>query len=677
MPIDLVEIAEVLEHPAARIWAVLTDFPAYPKFVREISWCEHVGHARDGNRLRMRLSADGSAVAHNDIEILVRRPLEHLVLVSPQWPGGHASVRLAPLGANRTEVRLELALPDVLTASMLRKAAHRTLSLIDHHLSGLAVTVAGSRTDQAVTTQSQLSVAKVLTSAGVLTPGRPDKVIRQLRALSRWGATVAGGYRAAAARYPRRRAITDELGSLTFGEMDERTTRLANGLTQFGIQPGHRVALMCRNHGGMIESITACGKLGVSVVLLNTGLSANQVVDAVRTHRPAALMTDEEFLPLFAKLTPTLPRILTWGTGTPSVEQIMEQSPAKVLKPPDSPGKLIVLTSGTTSNPKGARRRNPHGLRTAAAVLSRIPLRAGERMMIACPLFHTWGLAAMQLASPLHAEIVLQPRFDAEATLRVIQERCCTSLIAVPIMLQRILALPRDVIRRYDTSSLRVVASSGSPLSRQLVQDFLDTFGDVLYNLYGSTEVSWASIATPADLRAAPTTAGRCPVGTRVGILDDDGNPVPPGTVGRICVGNDMLFEGYTSGEGNTVYGDLMVTGDLGYLDAGGRLFVSGRDDDMIISGGENVFPRPVEDLLQSHPDVLDAAVVGVLDRDYGQRFVAFVVRRPGAALNPDEVRGYVHANLPRFAVPRDVTFVNSLPRNATGKLLRRMLLGG
>jgi acyl-coenzyme A synthetase/AMP-(fatty) acid ligase len=241
-------------------------------------------------------------------------------------------------------------------------------------------------------------------------------------------------------------------------------------------------------------------------------------------------------------------------------------------------------------------------------------------------------------------------------------------------MLQRIMDLPRDLIRNYDTSSLRVVASSGSPLSAKLVTSFMDVFGDVLYNLYGSTEVSWASIADPADLRAAPTTAGRCPIGTRVGILDSRGKPVPPGVVGRIFVGNDMLFEGYVDGGRNIVHDNMMVTGDRGYLDADGRLFVCGRDDDMIISGGENVFPRPVEELLMTMPQVLDAAVVGVPDREYGQRFAAYLAVRPGTILHEGTVREYVHAHLPRFAVPRDVIFVDQLPRNATGKVVRRLL---
>jgi acyl-CoA synthetase (AMP-forming)/AMP-acid ligase II/uncharacterized protein YndB with AHSA1/START domain len=677
---ELVEVTEVLDHPLDRVWSLLTDLESYPRFVAEVAWCEHLDEP-DSGRYDVRFSVDQGPVARHQVEILVNRPGEHLVLVSDRWPGGHVSLKFEPLSPTRTEVQLSVSLPNVesgITGNWLRKRVRRAFTLIHHHLAGIPITASRKGIDQAAKSQSQLTVARILTRAGVLTPGRPDRLLRQLNVLAKWGATVAGGYRATCVRFPDEHAISDELGTLTFTEIDQRTNRLANALAKYGVRQGRRVAVMARNHAGMVEATVACGKLGASVLLLNTGLSANQVRDTVMTHRPAAVLVDEEFISLMHYLPASLPRILTWGNGHSgdlTIDGLIEDASPERIKAPSSPGKIIVLTSGTTSNPKGARRRNPHGIRTAAAVLSRIPFQAGERMMVAAPLFHTWGLAAIQLGMPLHAKLVLHRRFDPEATLQAIEEHRCTTLIAVPIMLQRILDLPKQVIRNYDTSSLRIVASSGSALTASLVTGFMAEFGDVLYNLYGSTEVSWASIADPADLKAAPTTAGRCPVGTRVGILDEDGRPVPPGVVGQICVGNDMLFEGYTGGGSNVVYDDMMVTGDRGYLDADGRLFVSGRDDDMIVSGGENVFPRPVEELLMTLPQVLDAAVIGVPDREFGQRFAAYLVPMPGAAISPTAVREYVHAHLPRFAVPRDVIFVNALPRNATGKVVRRQLL--
>lgn len=681
MSTELVEVTEVLAHPPERVWDLLCDPELYPRYVREIAWSERIGPTANGRnaRYRIRFSLDRGEIFQHEVEILVYRPVEHLVLVSPRWLGGHVSVRVEGTRSH-TEVQVMLSFPDKrgarLAASWLRKRVKHALALVDHHLSNRAVTVTRTGLDQTAEAQSSLTVAKTLMRAGVIAPGRPDRLVRQLNTIAKWGATIAGGYRAAAVGQPKQIAVIDERGQHTFAELERRTTRLANGLAEFGVRHGRRVAVMCRNHAGLIETAIACGKLGADMLLLNTGLSRDQVADVIRADRPIALLADDEFAPLFGKLPRSLPWISTWSNlpGITTVDTLIEDSSAKPVRPPVAAGKIIVLTSGTTSTPKGARRRNPHGMGTAAAVLSRIPLRAGERMLVAAPIFHTWGLAAVQLGMPLHATVVMQRRFDAEATLRAIEKHGCTSLFAVPIMLQRILDLPASLRANYDTSSLRVVASSGSALPGSFVTGFMDAFGDVLYNLYGSTEVSWASIADPTDLRLAPTTAGRCPVGTRVGILDERGYPVPPGVVGRICVGNDMLFEGYTNGTRIAMHDDLMETGDRGYLHADGRLFVAGRDDDMIVSGGENVFPRPIEELLLTLPGVQDAAVVGVPDREFGQRFAAYLAVAPDARLSEAAVRSYVHEHLPRFSVPRDVIFLRDLPRNATGKVVKRLL---
>ena len=241
-------------------------------------------------------------------------------------------------------------------------------------------------------------------------------------------------------------------------------------------------------------------------------------------------------------------------------------------------------------------------------------------------------------------------------------------------MMQRILELPDETLRRYDLSSVRVVAVSGSALPAALSERWMDLFGDNVYNLYGSTEVAWASIATPADLRAAPGTAGRPPYGTIVRLYDEDGEPVATGETGRIFVGNEMQFEGYTGGGGKDAIDGLLSSGDVGHFDEAGRLFVDGRDDDMIVSGGENVFPAEVEDLLSGHYAILEAAVFGVDDEEFGQRLKAVVVLRAGAAVTEDEIRGHVKSNLAGYKVPRDIEFVDELPRTSTGKVLKREL---
>jgi fatty-acyl-CoA synthase len=289
-------------------------------------------------------------------------------------------------------------------------------------------------------------------------------------------------------------------------------------------------------------------------------------------------------------------------------------------------------------------------------------------------MFHSWGFAHFTLALPLASTLVLRRRFDPEDTLRVVAQHRASALAVVPVMLQRILELPKETIARYDTHALKVIAVSGSALPGELATRAMDVFGDVVYNLYGSTEVAWATIATPSDLRAAPGTAGRPPLGTIVKLLDAEGREARPGEGGRIFVANELVFEGYTGGGGKEIVGGLMSTGDVGHFDAAGRLFVDGRDDEMIVSGGENVFPREVEDLLADSEQIEEAAVIGVDDAEWGQRLKAFVVPRNGAQLSEDTVKGYVKENLARYKVPREVVFLDELPRNATGKVLKREL---
>jgi acyl-CoA synthetase (AMP-forming)/AMP-acid ligase II len=289
-------------------------------------------------------------------------------------------------------------------------------------------------------------------------------------------------------------------------------------------------------------------------------------------------------------------------------------------------------------------------------------------------LFHAWGFTHFTLAMALATTVVLRRKFDPEATLAVTAQHACTSLVVVPVMIQRILELDEAVLRRYDLSRLRAVPVSGSALPPAVSERWMDLFGDNLYNLYGSTETAWATIATPADLRAAPGTAGRPPRGTTVRLYDDDALEVEPGATGRIFVGNDLAFEGYTGGGGKDIIDGLLSSGDVGHFDADGRLFIDGRDDDMIVSGGENVFPAEVEDLLAGHEAIAEAAVFGVEDETFGQRLKAVVVTRPGRDVAPDDVKAYVKSNLAAYKVPRDVEFVDELPRTSTGKVLKRDL---
>ncbi|WP_374727406.1 AMP-binding protein [Haloactinomyces albus] len=505
---------------------------------------------------------------------------------------------------------------------------------------------------------------------------RPDKLIRILLAWRRWGITPPMGYAVGAIRHPDRPAIIDERGALSFAEVEQRTTRLAHGLRERGPSGDTRVGILCRNHHGMVETVIACSKIGTDAVLINTGLSAQQISDVVTEQNIGLLVVDNEFLEHVTALTDTQ-MVLAWTEGTTrhaTLEHLIGNSSARPLPRPSRHSRMIVLTSGTTGPPKGARRPDPPGLAPAATVLSRMPLRSGERMLICAPLFHTWGIAGFQLGIVLGATLVLRRKFEPQQALAAIQRHRCTSVFAVPVMLQRILELPADVRTPYDHRSLRVVACSGSALSADLAKNFQREFGRVLYNFYGSTEASWVSIATPHDLWQAPGTAGTAPRGTKLRLLDSDNEPVPTGGTGRIFVGNDMLFEGYTNGYDKELHDGLMPTGDLGRLDSAGRLFVAGRADDMIVSGGENVYPQETEDAIASLPEVTEVAVTGVADAEYGQRLAAFVVTPEGSGLDAETLRARVRPKLSQFARPRDVVFLDRLPRNATGKVVPREL---
>jgi len=514
----------------------------------------------------------------------------------------------------------------------------------------------------------------VLYRAGIFKPIRPDKTIRIIRAAKGWGRSPAMGFIALAIRQPDAIAIIDDEGTATFDEVNRRSNALARGLREAGVSPGDVVGVMGRNHRRFVETIIACCKVGANTVLMNTMFAAPQLTEVGRRENLSALLYDEEFGNLLDGLK-GMPRFVIYGAGEdPSIESVIADHADGNVEPPNIESRFTMLTSGTTGTPKGAKRGSPEGMMPIASMLSRIPYRSGERTLIAAPLFHSWGLGQLQLGLVLGTTYVLNHRFDPEVTLKLVAEHRCTTLAVVPIMMQRILALPNEVKRKYDLSSLRITAASGSALPGHLATEWMNTFGDNLYNFYGSTEVAMATVATPEDMRAAPGTAGKPPLGTAVKILDEHGQPLPTGVTGRIFVANSISFEGYTSGDDKERLEGMVSSGDVGHFDAGGRLFVDGRDDDMIISGGENVFPREVEDLIAGRDDVEEVAVIGVSDPEWGQRLKAFVVLKRGATLGEDAVKAYVKQALASYKVPREVAFIEALPRNATGKILRREL---
>jgi acyl-CoA synthetase (AMP-forming)/AMP-acid ligase II len=518
----------------------------------------------------------------------------------------------------------------------------------------------------------------ILVGSGVLSPGRPGAVVRQVAALGAWGLGLAGELRQAAARSPRAVAVIDERrGAVTYAALLDGADRAASVLRGLGLEAGERLGVLCRNHLMLVEVLGAAGALGADVVLLGTGLVPSQVAAACEEQGVSLLVHDDEF----AEVVDASGVARNGRAGVLAESELLHGMAEAVhprLSPPKRAGRTIVLTSGTTATPRGARRPAPRGLGDLASMLDRIPLRVGDTVLLSAPIFHAWGLAGLQLSLALRSTIVLQRTFDPAAARSALRVHGCHVMYAVPVMLQRMLALPAErsatgPVGADGGERLRVVAVSGSPLPAGLARRFMAAYGPVLHNLYGSTEVSWATVADPRDLALAPGTAGRPPLGTRVAIVDADGGPARDGQTGRIFVGNDMVFDGYTSGPQKEVWQGLVATGDLGHVE-GGLLFVDGREDDLVISGGENVHAAEVEGVITRMPGVLEAAAFGVEDPEFGQRLVAYVVPEPGVELHPGQVLAHVAARVARHAHPREVVIVDALPRNETGKVLVREL---
>jgi fatty-acyl-CoA synthase len=482
-------------------------------------------------------------------------------------------------------------------------------------------------------------------------------------------------------KYPSLPAVVDERGTLTYRQVDDMSTALARGLKGLGVDEGSVVGLLCRDHRGLVIAMASCGKLGARLVLMNTGFAKPQFADVCEREGVKVVLHDSEFLSLLDALPAELPRMLTWvdeGThppdDVPTIDGIIATNGTEPLPPPTKPGGVVVLTSGTTGPPKGAPRAKVSPLATAELV-DRVPFPRKGTMVIVSPIFHGTGLGTYLIGATLGNKVVTSRRFDPEVTLKLIADHKADMLVAVPTMLHRIVELAPAVSATHDTSSLKTIAVAGSALSPELSNRVQDTFGDVLYNIYATTECGFATIATPDELRRAPGTAGRSPVTCEVVLFDEHDRRVQGANKrGRIFIRSAARFEAYTDGRHKQIIDGYMSSGDTGHFDENGLLFVDGRDDDMIVSGGENVFPQEVENLLIERADVFDAAVVGVDDSEFGKRLRAFIVSQPGAPQDSEEIKLYVKNNLARYKVPRDVVFIDELPRNATGKLLRRVL---
>lgn len=530
---------------------------------------------------------------------------------------------------------------------------------------------------------AELHYARKMFEAGAFKLEPPQNLLVMADAIRKWG--EFGMIPALnARRTPHRTAVIDDDGEITFKELNDAINAAANGLLALGVRGGDGVALLIRNHRWFLIAFYAAARTGARIILLNSEFSGPQIKEVSEREGAKLIIHDDEYSAAVSASDPPLGKLRALPTNPDKdgPSESTDETLADLVKrsrtdpPPksDKHAKIIILTSGTTGTPKGANRSTPPSLAPIGGVLSHVPFKAGEVTSLPAPMFHALGLLHATIAMMLGSTLVLRRRFKPAHVLEDIEKHRVTALVVVPVMLSRILDELEKTSPKPNLSSLRIVFVSGSQLGGELATRAMKDLGPVVYNLYGSTEIAFATIARPQDLSKNPATVGPVVKGVKVRLFDDNGKEVPQGEVGRIFVGNTFPFEGYTGGGHKAIIDGLMSSGDVGYFDEHGLLYVSGRDDEMIVCGGENVFPAEVEDLISGHPEVVEATALGVEDKEWGHRLRAFVVKADGATVDEDTIKSYVKDNLARYKVPREVIFIDELPRNPTGKILKREL---
>jgi fatty-acyl-CoA synthase len=523
---------------------------------------------------------------------------------------------------------------------------------------------------------AELHYLRKIIEAGALKLESPQMVAAMVADIARWG-EIGMIPAVNARRAPHRLAIVDDEGTMTFRELDDAVNAVANHIVERGVKGGNGVAILARNHRWFLIANYACARAGARTILLNTEFSGPQIADVADREGARLLIYDDEYSKSVSQANFELGKLRAFAEapdGDETLAEVIKRGSKAPAPKPSKNSSLIILTSGTTGTPKGANRSQPPTLAPLGGVLSRVPFKSGEVTSLPSPMFHALGYLHATIAMTLGSTLILRRKFRPLTVAEDIEKNRATALVVVPVMLSRMLDALDSADRSYDLSSLRIVFVSGSQLGAELATRATKRLGPVIYNLYGSTEIAFASIARPEDLEINPATVGPVVKGAKVKIFDEQGTEVPQGEVGRIFVGNFFPFEGYTGGGGKQIIDGLLSSGDMGYFDDNGLLYVTGRDDEMIVSGGENVFPAEVEDLISGHPDVVEATAMGVDDEEYGARLRAFVVKQVNSDLDEDGVKTYVKEHLARYKVPREVVFLDELPRNPTGKILKREL---
>jgi len=538
------------------------------------------------------------------------------------------------------------------------------------------------------------TTARLGQQSGMLWAFSKPGVIELVRVLASGSQNPSLIYRINARNTPNKAAIVWRGRVTTWAELDERIDRLSAGLVRRGVGRKKSVILMMRNRQEFVEVGAAAARAGAAAVSISWRTTAKELVYLANHSGARGIVTEPELLPAIEHAKDELPahfleNVFVVGseantTGpvrTTALDRLYEDPAPKRngLDPAnDEDAAVVIYTSGTTGKPKGAVRKFPKDTMQAAfRFINETPMRVDDVHLVACPLYHSTAFGFMTFAAMLGQTVVLMDEFKPEAFLEHVERHSVTTTAVVPTMLHRILELPLATRKKHDARTLRAVFSGGAPLPAPLALDFMDAYGDVLFNFYGATETGLVTLAKPADLRAAPGTIGKALPGNEIRLLGEDRREVKPGQVGELYVRNKMLVAGYHNDAAATeqsMIDGFFSVGDLARCDVSGHYFIEGRKRDMVISGGVNVYPAEVEGVLEQHPGVAECAVVGVPDREWGERVRAFVVKKEGSSLDEGELKAFVRERLAGAKVPRDFVFIEALPRNPTGKVLKREL---
>jgi fatty-acyl-CoA synthase len=546
-----------------------------------------------------------------------------------------------------------------------------------------------------------LFFGKVLRATGIAVPARPSRFIEFVKSArqTKPGPHLAPMFHAAA--HPDKEALVEygERGvrRLTWGELDATINRLAHALVDRGVRGGARIALMLPNCIEYLIAQQALARLGATAVQIGYRSKPGEIAYILQNAEPVATIVHADYKAAMdeacAQVGPSAggPQIVVGGalptssastTGPTSTEWDRALAAASPTMPPRTKGGdgggVIVYTSGTTGKPKGANRSwKKTGFESVADMILQVGMRADDRHLVVCPLYHSAAPAFVAIMMSLGATVVLMTHFDPERALDIIQRERITCSLMVPTMLIRISNLPAEALSKHDTSSLRWVMSGAAPLTTEAARRFMAAFGPKLWNFYGATETGLVTLAGPHDHVSRPGTIGRAMRGNTIRLLDDHGQDVPPGGIGELYARNATLMSGYHNNDEATSSAQregFYSVGDMGRVDSEGFYYLESRKHDMVISGGVNIYPREIEDHLHTHPAILEAAVVGVPDAEWGETLRAFIVVRTGQAVSETEVIDYCRSALADFKRPRKVTFLVELPRNPTGKILKREL---